>query len=220
MTELKFNKKKHKYTVDGKELQSVTTWCKQFFEPFDAKAIARMLASFPANKAKKRGVKYWLKQWKQAGEDGTRVHKEIEDFILFKTKTVSGKAAKAIEFFLDVLVTFDAKPEVKVHDDALGLAGTIDLVLANGKELTLVDWKTNKEFKKSSPRSLVDFIPHGHVSQYTLQLSMYAYILERQGYKIKQLLLVHLKDDGSESINITYDKELVERCLEYVKNKL
>ncbi len=56
----------HNYFIGRKKLTSVTTFIGKFFEPFDAKGIARKLSKFHANKVKKHGVRYWLAEWKKA----------------------------------------------------------------------------------------------------------------------------------------------------------
>lgn len=78
---LKFYPKSHTYKLNGKKLISVTTFVGQFFDEFDAKGIARKLAKFPANKAKKQGVRYFLSKWKESRDFGTKVYKDLEVFV-------------------------------------------------------------------------------------------------------------------------------------------
>lgn len=106
------------------------------------------------------------------------------------------------------------------------IAGTIDCLLVKGKFFMIVDWKTNNkklEFRSGYYKKVqgivttqwVDklewFYPplqkipfcKGHI--YTLQLSLYAHLMELWGYKCVGLTLFHILDDvPQEPINILY----------------
>lgn len=96
------------------------------------------------------------------------------------------------------------------------IAGTIDCLLVKGKLFMIVDWKTNKDelkFKSGYYKKVngikttqwVDkkeyfFKPLNHIENckgniYTMQLSLYAYILELWGYKCVDLVLFHIRDN-------------------------
>ena len=218
---LKFYKKSHKYKVGSVELTSVTRFIHGFFKPFDAKEIARKLAKFKANRDAKRGVRYWLAQWKQDSEHGTRVHNALEDYIV--TKTTDGlelpeerdinKFTNGFSF-LENLTDFKLlEPEVKMFDEELGLAGTIDLLITNTDDtVSLVDWKTNKAIKNKSfsgnekGKVPLQDLNDCNLVHYSLQLSTYAYMLERSGKVIKTLTLVHLQEDKYKEYNIDYEE--------------
>ena len=51
-------------------------------------------------------------------------------------------------------------------------------------------------------------------TKYSLQLSVYAYMLERQGYVIDGLHLVHIFEDKIETYDIGYLKEDVMRLMQ------
>lgn len=96
------------------------------------------------------------------------------------------------------------------------VAGTIDCLLIKGKTFIIVDWKTNKDhlkFKSGYYKKVngiktdiwVDkkeyfFKPIQHIEHckgniYTLQLSLYAYLLELWGFKCIDLILFHIMED-------------------------
>jgi len=232
MAKLKFNEKEHKYTIGKKELESVTTFIGKFFSPFDAKGIARKLAKFPVNKSAKHGVRYFLKIWKQAAEHGTETHqlieynilgKQIKDIGKYETRSLL-KAHHACEWLRsqDFFRLGESFPESRVFDEELGLAGTIDLCVEDCDGLTLVDWKSNKDIKKKSYKSKKCFEPIEELddcsyNKYTLQLSMYAYIMERKGINIKKLILLHAKEDGVQEYEVPYRKDLVEKMIKHEK---
>ncbi len=229
---IRFYPKSHRYKIGKKELISVTTFVGTLFEKFDAKAVARKLAKFPVNKYNKRGVRYWLKEWKEAANHGTRVHQSIENQLnnkptVCETDSDALKTAGAIEWFNDLYGTLtepELTTELIVGNEEYGIAGTIDLMINEDGSITLVDWKTNKKIASKGYQGKVGIHPlteglaDCHLSKYTLQLSIYAYLLELEGYHVKDLFLVHLKDYYVETIKVDYKKELVKKLLEMKKN--
>jgi ATP-dependent exoDNAse (exonuclease V) beta subunit len=120
------------------------------------------------------------------------------------------------------------------------IAGTIDCILMRGKEFMIVDWKTNKkklEFRSGYYRKVrglvtsewvnkderfyhpLNMIPFckGHV--YTLQLSLYAYLMELWGFKCIGLTLFHiLNDEVQAPYIIPYWKQYCENlCIHFSK---
>ncbi len=111
-------------------------------------------------------------------------------------------------------------PELRVYLSEYKIAGTIDLPAIRGNEVIIIDWKTNKDelsfksgyYKKEwrggmkvktdmwinkkeyflSPISHLEYCK-GNV--YALQLSMYARIMWEWGFKIKGLVLYHIRDN-------------------------
>lgn len=237
---LRFYEGTHTYWYGKQKLESVTTFVHKFFEPFKAREIARKLAKFPANRKAKRGVRYWLNKWKASATHGTKVHKELEDYLnnsLSSQSFTEPKAEQGYKWFIKLRKTLGEPiviPELLIFDEELGLAGTIDCFVehngfdkegreSNERVLTLIDWKTNEKITvngykdKRGVKSVCKDLDDCHVVKYGLQLSTYAYILERKGYKIFKLCLAHLKEDGVNPLEIDYEfyKPYVEKMLEY-----
>ena len=91
-------------------------------------------------------------------------------------------------------------PEVKIHDNEMGVAGTIDLVVVkpNGN-LMIYDWKTKEKGKfdhfyklEGNFLGLMSDVPKSKAAEYSLQLSTYKMMLERQGFKVDTLAIVPL----------------------------
>lgn len=217
MVTLQFNAKKHTYTYGKQKLESVTTWCSRFYEPFDAKAIARRLASFPVNRANKRGVKYWLKQWKADAAHGTRTHELIEmaltgyrdDPDSYEQRDIN-KTVQATKFFEETFKEpVTAHFEKKIFDTELGLAGTIDCMVEREGKVWLIDWKTNKAFKPNTPVATHKLCQNGTYAKYALQIALYGLILERQGYKIHKLYIVHVSEDSYKEYEVDYPQQRI-----------
>ena len=211
---LNFNEKKHEYSYGkGKDkviLTGVTTLVGKYFKEFDAKGMARRLAGFKVNKENKRGVRYWLREWKGAAQHGTRVHNAIEDYINgnsmvpdFPEERDSSKFTQAVTWLLNNIDKTDAvKPEMRLFSKKYNVAGTLDLpVFHEDGSVSIEDWKTNKAIKTTpytkgeTGFGICSDLPDCNYSKYALQLSVYAILLEEQtGKEVKSLRIVHLRD--------------------------
>lgn len=230
----KFDEKNHKYTYGERELTSVTTFIKKHFPEFDTKKISKLVAKARRNKGEKNNkgkpITAWdvRKEWKLSGEKassaGSLTHYEIEEYIRGNIDdcvcdVFTPKAKQAIKWlYKSPLTNSSMVAEKKIYDLELGLAGTIDLLCVREGSVTLVDWKTNKAISKKSKARGSDAkgfagLPNANYYHYQLQLTLYAYLLERKGYKIDELLLVHLLDDGVVVYEMDYNKKIIEEML-------
>lgn len=122
------------------------------------------------------------------------------------------------------------------------VAGTVDCLLVKGKQFMIVDWKTNKDelkfesgyYKKINGIKSTNWIatneymlgplkhlPHCKGIIYTIQLSLYAYILELWGLECIGLILYHIRDNIVPTpYNILYDKLSSELLMIHHKNAL
>lgn len=109
------------------------------------------------------------------------------------------------------------------------IAGTIDCLLVKGKFFMIVDWKTNNkklEFRAGYYKKVnglvtsqwvdkneffyppLNTIPFCKGNIYTIQLSLYALLMELWGFKCVALTLFHiLEDEPQPPINILYRKQ-------------
>lgn len=120
------------------------------------------------------------------------------------------------------------------EDGVLRIAGQADLIIVNGKEVTIIDYKTNKEIKTKSfydrrkrksekmkfPLNDLDDVNFWH---YTMQLSTYAWIIEKNNPELKVTglyLLHHDHDDKKTVYQCEYLKANVERMLAFYKKDI
>lgn len=124
-----------------------------------------------------------------------------------------------------------------ISPEGLHLAGTADLVIKSGNKISIIDWKSSKEIKKRSyynaakktnvkmrfPLNTLEDVNYNH---YSLQLSLYAYMLQQQHpeFEIESLTIVQVKDDRTfHDYPCKYLKEEVERMIshyaKYLKTK-
>lgn len=208
---LKFVKKTHTYTVGETVLVSVTKFISQFFKEFNEKEMAKFMAMISRKKGiKGQGIRYWKKHWKEMSQHGTRVHQFLETYIetgaeevLDATDLMKIQAGmKYVQEVKERLKGYEFKPEVKIFDEKLGLAGTIDVMVVKGKDVYLIDWKTNKKieqtgYKGAKAKAPVSHLPDCNYIKYSLQLNLYRHLLEQQGYKVRGMSLVHLLPDSN-----------------------
>ena len=225
---LKFYEKSHKYKFKKETFTSVTQLTHKFFEPFDAKGIARKLAKFPVYKKRGMGVRAILAEWKESAEHGTRVHQCMEDWIEgkpnpkeFVEERDKLKFESGMKYMLENQTTEEDVTEVKIYSKKYKIAGMIDLLRHNSDgTISLVDWKTNKRIMQKSYQGktgihkLTQDMDDCHTVKYALQLSLYAYILESEyGFKIKDLEIVHLMETKYRVYKVPYTKMLAKAIL-------
>lgn len=123
---------------------------------------------------------------------------------------------------------------VTSRDGILKVSGQIDCLIKNGNEITILDWKTNREIKKESyynrstkQHQMMKFplnnIQDSNYWHYALQLSLYAYLLQilHPEFVIKGLKLIHIDREQKETeYEVPYLKDDVERMLKHYKKQL
>ena len=189
-----------------------------------------------------------LEEWRVKREEscirGTEIHRQHELLHLGgKTKELKqlGLDSSSFEPNVSNKIRYGEKgvyPELLLSrispDGELRIAGQADLVIVDGEDVYILDYKTNKEIKKKSffdvkkkkstrmkyPLNKFDDTNFWH---YTLQLSTYAWMIEKLDprFNIKLLMLIHYDHDGGVAeYECEYLKDDVERMLAYHKKQI
>lgn len=209
-----FNEDLHKYSIVDRpeiELTSVSKIIEMFKQPFDKEYWA-------TRKAKERGItkEEILKEWDEKRdtslERGTAHHKMREEEILkrVKVQTLNHGEDKLAHDLRNLEAGI--YPELIVYDLLHKAVGTADLVtIYDDKSFDLEDYKTNKKLAFNSvllyqdgerkPKKMKQPVSHledCNGMHYSLQLSLYAYMLEGFGYTCKKLIIHHIifDEDG------------------------
>ena len=199
---IKFIADDHTYLINDRVAQSVTTILKKYVKPFDRDYWANI-------KARQAGVEAEeiLDKWEFAAKSsrikGSLVHEYIEysltkqqftypeDSILEvfgydPIQTPFNQIIPVVEKFLSDIndKMFPVVSEFIIGDAESLICGTIDQLFYNKKsgKLEIWDWKTNKEIKLESRYfhlAPLQHIPDTELDHYSLQLSLYKLILER-----------------------------------------
>jgi len=203
-------KENHIYQLDETvdfQFTSVTTFIHQFFEEFDAPMIAEKLSKSknPKSLYKNMSVEEILELWKKKADYGTLVHEEIEFYIKDKSQPTDDKSIRALEWLhgYKMQSDYDLLSEKIIYSKELQLAGTIDLLMYDKKtdSYVIVDWKTSTKIDTSAYRhktgnhDITRNLEDCNFNHYSLQLSLYRYILETYyNLKISNQMIVHITD--------------------------
>ena len=116
--------------------------------------------------------------------------------------------------------------EIIVYSEELSIAGTIDLVTQNKKTgvYDIYDWKTSKKIEmrsygnKRGTHEVTKKIMDCNFYHYSLQMSLYRYILEKYyDIEINNNHIVHLRDDGVKTISTPNMKNEISAMLNHEK---
>lgn len=239
---ISFREDNHTYIDNfNKRYVSGTTFCKQFFPKFDAIAISKKCSEGKNPKYAGRPPAEiraeWLAKGKQASLEGDNVHlyaegklsewsahrlpAPISDRCTAIFKKVDDELFKTLQDYQFIAA------EMIVFSPDLGIAGMIDLIMFDPvlSEVLILDYKTNEELKWENPWQEglppVEHLQDSDKAKYTLQLSTYQYILDREQYfpdaKGFRRALIHLKPEEIEVIPLEYFEYEVEEMLKMRK---
>lgn len=184
----------HEYEDEkGNKFISGSTWAHQFEKPFDPQLIAPKVAE-----KKLTTVEDVIAGWDMKSEVslsyGTTVHKALECGIKYNELPNNPHLATLVQDYLDQTHSDDQVSEQFVVDFEDRMCGIIDVLVNKGnKHLLIRDFKTGDIYKKvtltSEAKELWPGLENKMISLYQLQLSFYAYILTKKGYKVDGLEL-------------------------------
>ena len=197
-----FDAETHTYTVNGRVLPSVTTVLRSLKIPFDAQGIAAKVAVRDG-----LDVSTVLAQWEskrdRALTRGKSVHRAIEAHLSGIRPTDESAEYRMWKQWWSGTMTPVAVEHI-IADEQLGCAGTVDAVLWSPKTrlLHVFDWKTGDAFKTENRfgdrlLSPFDDLDACELESYSLQVSLYRLMLERQGNDCGDSWIVHLTANGA-----------------------
>lgn len=196
------------------------------------------------NKAQQDILDEWDKTNKESCERGTKIHAQLEESMYKMGANVSLKKFGVGGKFVcdkgrtELDLENGVYPEYLISrespDGVLRIAGQIDLLVKQGNDITIIDYKTNKEIKQhsffdsKSRKTIRMKYPLGNLEDcnyyhYTLQLSTYAWMLQKfnPNFKIKDLIMVHFDHSGNQTVyHLDYLKDEVEKMLRFYKKDL
>lgn len=177
----------------------------------------------------------------EACKRGTAIHADMESLFYIQDPKAVKKYAGGGKFdckkgYYKLDLKRAIYPEFLISykfDEYLKIAGQIDLLVIDGNDVYVTDWKSNNKIDKDSyydkttkKKQTMKFpltnIPDCNFYHYTLQLSLYAYLLQsiNPKYKIKKLSIVHFDHDGNETeYECEYLKEEVAKMLMHYRKQ-
>lgn len=215
-----FDEPTHIYTIDGKQLTSVTTFLKEYQKEFNASLMIRQILKSkqyhndPTYKYYQKSFdeisKMWSDNCKTASDAGTHMHLCIE---LFLNKLPYENNTKEFNMFLNYVRDHDVintifRTEWIIYSEEHQIAGSIDCTLRNNDgTYSVVDWKrcgdVNKKSNYSKMKEPLNHLYDSKFNHYALQLNSYRYILETcYNMRISRMYLVVCHPDNDNYIII------------------
>ena len=195
------------------------------------------------NKVQQTILDEWDEENRKSCERGTKIHADLENSFYNKKKDIDiSKFEIGGKFVCDKGRTeLDLEngiyPEYLIsqvsEDGKLRIAGQIDLLVKKGNKIIIADWKTNRKIETKSffnnktkqsvkmkfPLNNLDDVNYWH---YTLQLSTYAWMLQKYNpeFEIEDLVLVHFDHSDNMTVyHLPYLKEEVVKMLNHFKKE-
>lgn len=202
------------------------------------------------NREQQKVLDDWQKANEEACERGTKIHAELENMFISKKTTdlkkfgIGGKfevnTNKSLENAnLNMLdIENGVFPEYLIYrqseDGILKLAGQVDLLVKEGNNIWIIDYKSNKKIDEKSyynqnlkkydmMKYPLNNLYDCNLLHYTMQLSTYAWMVQKlnPNFKIMGLKIIHYGHDGGvKEYDLNYLKDDVERMLKDYKKSL
>lgn len=233
-----FNEQYHTYTDNlNKKYISGTSFPKSFFPKFDAIAVSIKCSESINPKYTGRTPADIRAEWKKEGyrgrTEGDNVHLYAEMSVIDPNKQPAPISARCESLFKQVdhaFAIFHSKNfriiavEKIVFSPDLGIAGMIDLLLHDieKNEIIVGDWKQNKKALSTTNtfQNLLKPLEHlqdTEINRYSLQLSLYQYLMEREGYfpdvSGYRRVIFHLTPEAVVPIQLEYFEYEIEELL-------
>lgn len=223
------------WKVEKKSLLNTKTFNKEVLDAYN-------ISETQFNKVQQDILDEWQEENKKSCDRGTKIHAKFENYFYDKGTNIElkkfglGGKFECRKDYTDLDLPYGVYPEylIAISEDGLDLAGQIDLLVKNGNEITIIDWKTNKKLdtkggydsvnkttaKMKYPLNNLDECNFNH---YQLQLSTYAYMLQKlnPNFTIKDLIISHYDHNNKNTIyHCEYLKDEVEKMLKFYRKEM
>jgi DNA-binding transcriptional MerR regulator len=239
MEPISFDEKEHKYSLDGIEYISVTTFINTIlFEKFNEIEVSEIIEK----QEKDKNHKYYglnslqiRELWNKIRDNGINVHSIIEKFYKNETLTLEETEKKEFKQFMkfhqEKIISNNIEPyksEFRIYDKELRIAGTIDMIYKlNKDEYIIYDWKTSEKITRSNPyksgivQSITNNCADCNFCHFSIQLMLYREILQRN-YKmnITKMFIVLFNQNNNNYIieEIKPFQNLIDKIINFRKN--
>ena len=225
------------WKIEKKSLLNTHKFDKEILSVYD-------ISELEFNKTQQQILDDWDYENKISCERGTKIHAQLEksmykagDAVSLKKFGVGGKFV-CDEGRTELDLENGVYPEYLISrvspDGVLRIAGQIDLLVKKGNKIWIIDWKTNKKidqhsfFDSKSKKTLKMKYPLTNIEDcnfwhYTLQLSTYAWMIEKLNpeFEIQDLIIVHYDHNNKQTIyHLEYLKDEVEKMLKHYKKEI
>lgn len=227
---------KDDWAIEKKSLLSTKKFDKVLLEMYE-------ISENDFNREQQAILDAWDEENRKSCERGTKIHSDLENSLYGKRRDIDlakyqiGGKFECIKDYNELDLEYGVYPEYLIHrvseDGKLRIAGQIDLLVKKGNKIIIADYKTNKEIKTKSfydknkktsekmkyPLNNLDDVNYWH---YTLQLSTYAWMIQKLNpdFEIEDLVMIHFDHNDNMTIyHLPYLKEEVIKMLSYYKKE-
>lgn len=173
----------------------------------------------------------WIEKNRVACEKGSKYHDEQEAEALAREYDnrhgIINKVVKHSAMFIPEMVDGWHREKI-VYDHAYGISGRADMIhietIDGIRYVDIDDYKTNKRLLFTNGYGDTMLEPVSHMpscngSVYELQLSLYAWCMERHGFRIRSIRLSYVTELGEFAYDLTYRKLEIETMLNYAYSR-
>lgn len=191
------------FYLGSQKLIGITRIISNFFPMFDAEYWAGIKAPL-MGKTPQQLLEEWDRKGKESSEAGTKLHQRIDDYYHHKEVQTDDKDYALFKQFATSYNLNPYRSEWAIYDEDSGIVGVVDMLDHSNGEYILYDWKrsekiveggqpiTKNKFDEYGLKP-IENVPNTDYWHYTLQLSFYRYILEKNyGIRVKESRLVVL----------------------------
>lgn len=227
---------KDAWDIEKKSLLNTKKFDKVLLEAYD-------ISENDFNREQQAILDAWDEENRKSCERGTKIHADLENSFYNKKKDIDiSKFEIGGKFVCDKGRTeLDLEngvyPEYLIsrvsEDGKLRIAGQIDLLVKKGNKLIIGDFKTNKKietksfFNTKTKQSVKMKYPLNNLEDcnyyhYCLQLSTYAWMLQKYNpkFEIEDLVLIHFDHNDNMTVyHLPYLKEEVIKMLNHFKKE-
>ena len=191
---LEFHELGHKYlnSINGEEYISVTKVIEKLHESFDSESMAKKCSKNSKSKwygmAPDKIIRIWNSENKRSTELGHYYHKIQEDNAAdANLKVFRSDVRQGVKYATNQILEEGLYVEHLIYHPTVNLCGQADEVRVEDGYIHILDYKTSKEIKmkgftpyNGKPKMLfypVDHMEDCNYNHYTLQLSLYMYMI-------------------------------------------
>lgn len=227
---------KEAWVIEKKSLLNTKKFDKVLLEMYE-------ISEEDFNKERQLILDEWDFENKKSCDRGTKIHADLENSFYEKKKDINlskfeiGGKFECRKDYSELDIENGVYPEYLIsrvsEDGKLRIAGQIDLLVKKGNKIIIADWKTNKKIETKSffnqktktsikmkfPLNNLDDVNYWH---YTLQLSTYAWMIQKLNpeFEIEDLVLIHFDHSDNMTIyHLPYLKDEVIKMLSHFKKE-
>ena len=212
------------------------TFWKNHFIPKEYLEV-KGLSEEEVNRVQQDILDEWAETNRISCERGTKIHAKIENSFYNKGNDINlqkfgiGGKFQCKKNYSELNLEYGVYPEYIIYYDNpkldLHIAGQIDLLVKDGNDIILGDWKTNNKldikgfynnFTKTTQKMKYPLtnIEDCNLWHYYLQLSTYAFMLQKinPDFNIKRLFIYHFDHNNNQTLyEVPYLKDDVKKML-------